>query len=70
MCAAAPKKPALKGPEVAAPNLTLLDEDSPGKTRDKLRRGRAQVTNKGTGLAIPSAGSGGGPSTGLAIPTK
>ena len=67
MCAAAPKGPATKAPEVIAPNLTLIDEDSPGDARNKLKRGRAQVTN--TGLNIPTpGGTQAGPAVGISIP--
>jgi len=68
MCAAAPKGKAPAAPEVIAPTLTLIDEDSPSDTRQRQRRGREQVTN--TGLNIPSPGTQtGGPSRGLAIPS-
>lgn len=73
MCAAAPKGPTPKPPEVVAPTLELQGEESPGKKRGKLGRGRQQVTNAGTGLAIPVAGgtqgrTGSAGRTGLAIP--
>jgi len=73
MCAAAPKGPQAKPPEVVAPTLELVGEDSAGEKRGKLGRGRQQVTNAGTGLAIPVAGSTAGRTgsagrTGLAIP--
>ena len=69
MCSAAPKGPVTAAPEVVAPDLTLLDEDSPGDKRNKQARGRGQVTN--TGLQIPGTTTGGSsaPSTGLSIPS-
>lgn len=75
MCAAAPKGPTAKPPEVIAPTLELVGEDGVGKKRGKLGRGRQQVTNAGTGLAIPVAGGSAGKTgsagrTGLAIPSS
>ena len=67
MCSAAPKGPVAAPPEVVAPDLTLLDEDSPGDARNKKARGRAQVTN--TGLQIPGTTGGSAKSTSLGIPS-
>ena len=68
MCSAAPKSPVPAPPEVIAPELTLLDEDSPGAARTKKARGRSQVTN--VGLQIPGTSpDGGARRTGLSIPS-